>query len=119
VYVEATLRFEEDPNRDPDSDAAKEPKLILDSARSLAAVLREKTRSVRVRIYVEKVDGKKLRALRDTLKVHPGPCPVALELRSVERWTVSVPDTGITVEPSEALLANLERLFGEKIVELR
>lgn len=119
VFVDATLRFEDDPNRDPDGEAQKEPKLILDGVRLLAAALREKTRSVRVKVFVEKVDGKKLRALRDTLKIHPGPCPVSLELRSVERWTVSVPDTGITVEPSESLLANLERLFGEKVVELR
>jgi DNA polymerase-3 subunit alpha len=118
VYVEATLRFEEDANRD-DGDSAKEPKLILDSVRLLSAALREKTRSVRVRVFVEKIDGKKLRALRDTLMVHPGPCPVSLELKSIERWTVSVADTGIKVEPSESLLANLERLFGEKVVELR
>jgi len=119
VYVEATLRFEEDANRDPDSDSAKEPKLLLDSVRLLSVALREKTRSVRVRVFVEKIDGKKLRALRDTLMVHPGPCPVSLELKSIERWTVAVADTGIKVEPSESLLANLERLFGEKVVELR
>jgi DNA polymerase-3 subunit alpha len=119
VYLEATLRFEEDQGRDPDSDGAPEPKLILDSVRPLTAALRERTRSVRLRVTVEKVDGRKLRALRDAIALHPGPCPVSLELRSTERWTVALPDTGLLVEPSEALLAQLERIFGEKIVELR
>jgi DNA polymerase-3 subunit alpha len=119
VFLEATLRFEEDPNRDPESDGAPEPKLILDTVRPLTAALRERTRSVRLRVTVEKVDGRKLRALRDAIALHPGPCPVSLELRSTERWTVALPDTGLQVEPSEALLAQLERIFGEKIVELR
>ena len=99
--------------------AAPEPKLILDAVRPLAQALREKTKAVRVRVQVERFDGKKLRALREALRVHPGPCPVSLELRSAERWVVSVPDVGLKVEPSEALMASLERLFGEKIVELR
>jgi hypothetical protein len=32
---------------------------------------------------------------------------------------VSVAELGLSVEPSDALMASLERIFGEKIVELR
>ncbi len=117
VFLEAKLRFERDENGE--EDKAAEPKLVLTSAKTLALALREKTKSVKVRIPVERVDGKKLRALRDALRGAPGPCPVSLELTSEERWTVSVPDLDLKVEPSESLMAQVERLFGEKIVELR
>jgi DNA polymerase-3 subunit alpha len=120
VFVEATVRFERDRNGGEEENAAQaEPKLVLDAVKPLAQALREKTKSVRVSVTVEKIDRKKLTALREALGQHPGPCPVSLELKSVERWVVSVAQTGLTVEPSDALLANLERLFGEKIVELR
>ncbi len=119
VFVEATIRFERDRNGDEEATVQAEPKLALDSVKPLAQALREKTKSVRVSVTVEKVDRKKLAALRETLGAFPGPCPVSLELKSVERWVVSVAQTGLTVEPSDALMANLERLFGEKVVELR
>jgi DNA polymerase-3 subunit alpha len=120
VFVEATVRFERDDGNGNDEGAAPaEPKLVLDSIKLLGQALREKTKSVRVSVTVEKVDARKLTALREALALFPGPCPVSLELKSTERWVVSVAQTGLTVEPSEALLANLERLFGEKIVELR
>ena len=122
VFIEAKLRFERDENGETASHQegkAAEPKLVLTTAKLLATALREKTKSVRVRIPVERVDTKKLRALRDALRAAPGPCPVSLELASEERWTVSVPDLDLRIEPSEALMAAVERLFGEKIVELR
>jgi DNA polymerase-3 subunit alpha len=119
VFLEATVRFERDANGGEEGAAAAEPKLVLDAVKPLAQALREKTKTVRVSVTVEKVDTRKLAALREALALFPGPCPVSLELKSVERWVVSVAQTGLTVEPSDALLANLERLFGEKIVELR
>jgi len=119
IFLEGTIRFERDANGNEESAATAAPKLILDSVKLLSAALREKTKAVRVSVTVEKVDRKKLAALRDALALFPGPCPVSLELRSVERWVVSVAQTGLAVEPSEALLSNLERLFGEKVVELR
>jgi len=119
IFLEGTVRFERDANGEAEAAATAAPKLILDSVKLLSAALREKTKAVRVSVTVEKVDRKKLAALRDALALFPGPCPVSLELRSVERWVVSVAQTGLAVEPSEALLSNLERLFGEKVVELR
>jgi DNA polymerase-3 subunit alpha len=119
VYLEARLRWERDRDAPDDDPTAPEPKLTLQQVKPLAQALRERTKAVRVKVFVERVDAKKLRALRDTLRAHPGPCPVGLELASVERWSVSVPELGVSVEPSDALLASLERLFGEKIVELR
>jgi len=101
------------------SDVPAEAKLLLDEVTPLAQALRARTKAVKVRVYVERCDKQKLALLRQTLERHPGPCAVTLELASSERWAVSFGSTGLSVEPSEALLSQLERLFGEKVTELR
>ena len=67
----------------------------------------------------ERTDPGQLKALKEPLEGHPGPCPVTLEVFHRARWTVSMGATGHSVEPSEAFLSSLERLFGEKVCELR
>ncbi len=94
-------------------------KLVLDQVAPLAETFVKRTRAVRVKLFVERVDQRKLEALRDALARHPGTCPVTLELASTERWTVSLRGTGMSVEPSDALMSSLERLFGEKVCDLR
>ncbi len=101
------------------SDVPSEAKLLLDEVTPLAQALRARTKAVKIRLFVERCDQQKLKAMRDALEKHPGPCPVILELASSERWAVSFGTTGLSVEPSEALLSQLERLFGEKVTELR
>ena len=101
-------------------DAQPQAKLVLEEVAALAAAVRAKTRAVRVRLLVERIDRQKLVLLREALSHHPGPCPVTLELASpTEKWAVQLAQTGLSVEPSEALLSSLERLFGEKVLELR
>ncbi|HEY8432447.1 MAG TPA: OB-fold nucleic acid binding domain-containing protein, partial [Sandaracinaceae bacterium] len=117
VLLTADVKFERD--RQASDEAAADAKLILLEVAPLAESLRARTKAVRVRLPVERTDGAKLNALKKTLEANPGPCPVSLELVSAERWTVSVAETGLSVEPSEAFLSALERLFGEKICELR
>ena len=117
VLLTAEVKFERD--RQGTADTAAEPKLLLFEAAPLAASLRARTKAVRLTFVVERTDRGKLAALRKTLEANPGPCPVTIEICSAERWTVSVSDTGLSVEPSEAFLSSLERLFGEKVCELR
>jgi DNA polymerase-3 subunit alpha len=119
VYLEAKLRWERDRDADEESAGPPEPKLTLQAIKLLSTALRERTKAVRVKVSVERLDTRKLKALRDTLHAHPGPCPVGLELSSVERWSVAVAELGVSVDPSDALMISLERLFGEKVVELR
>jgi DNA polymerase-3 subunit alpha len=104
---------------DAPTDVPSEPKLLLDEVTPLAQALRARTKAVKIRLFVERCDQRKLEQLRETLEKHPGPCAVTLELASSERWAVSFGTTGLSVEPSEALLSKLERLFGEKVTELR
>ncbi|MFW6050927.1 MAG: DNA polymerase III subunit alpha [Myxococcota bacterium] len=100
-------------------DERTEAKLILQEVTPLAESFTQRARQVRVRVQVDRIDREKLRTLRATLERFPGSCPVALELSSEQRWAVSLAETGVRVTPSDALLASLERLFGEKVCELR
>jgi DNA polymerase III subunit alpha len=105
-----------------DDDADQPPaevKLLLDDATPLVQAFRSKARTVRVRVHVDRVDKQKLVELRRALESHPGSCPVVVQLVSSEEWRVSFGGGKLTVEPSEAMLSSLERLFGEKICELR
>jgi DNA polymerase-3 subunit alpha len=117
ILLTADVKFERDRTASEDSPA--DAKLLLLEVAPLAQSLRAKTKAVRVRLAVERTDAGKLAALKKTLEANPGPCPVSLELFSVERWSVSVAETGLSVEPSEMFLSTLERLFGEKVCELR
>jgi hypothetical protein len=94
-------------------------KLLLDSVTPLVQAFRAKTRAVRVRVHVDRVDKKKLVELRRALEAHPGTCPVVVQLDSSADWRVMFPSGKLTVEPSEAMMSSLERLFGEKVCELR
>ncbi len=116
VLVSGVVQFEQDRGSE---EAAVEAKIVLESVEPLAETLKKKTTSVRVRVFVDRVDRVRLEALRNTLMQHPGGCPVSLELASRTNWVVALPATGISVDPCDALLASLERLFGEKVCELR
>ena len=80
---------------------------------------RARTRSVLVKMRLARLDREKLVALRRTLEDFPGSIPVKLELASDDSWRVTVGTKNILVDPSEAMLTQLERLFGEKVCELR
>ncbi len=105
-------------SREGDDGGEQEPKLVLDKVELLAGALSKKTQLVRVRLPLEKTTKDELRSLRATLERHPGSCPVALELDAPGRLLVSLQDVGLHVDPSDALLASLERLFGRKVCEL-
>jgi len=61
-----------------------------------------------------------LRSLRDLLHRSPGACPVniVIELADGAEALLSL-GTSLKVAPNDAMLAGLERLFGENVAELR
>jgi DNA polymerase-3 subunit alpha len=118
VLVQGTIREERDQNADPESDQPAEVKLVLESVTKLGESLRARTKSVRVRMHVNSVDRAKLVELRRALEDFPGNCPVTLQLNG-DAWHVTMGAKKISVDPSEQMLARLERLFGEKVCELR
>jgi DNA polymerase-3 subunit alpha len=123
LLITGVVRAERDAQAAPlDDDMEQQPpdmKLLLDSVTPLVQAFRAKTRTVRVRVHVDRVDKKKLVELRRALEAHPGTCPVVVLLESSADWRVTFGSGKLSVEPSEAMLSSLERLFGEKVCELR
>ena len=117
ILLTGDVKFERD--RQGGDSAPSESKLILVEAAPLAQALRKKTRGVRIRLAVDRVDEARLEALKQLIDSHPGPCPVALEIAYAGHWRVAAGRLRVSVEPNEAFLASLERLFGEKVCELR
>ena len=114
VIVAGRIKLEQ---RGEDDDV--QTKLILDNVVNLAEALSKKTRVVNLRVGVEALDKDKLQSLRQTLESFPGAIPVSLELHNPGKWAVALQEIGVGVEPSDALLASLERLFGGNVCELR
>jgi len=102
-----------------DDDAEETVEVSLNSAKLLADALATKTTLVCVKLDAAATDRAQLASLRDELAANPGKVPVSLELVNAGQWTVKLKSTGMSVEPSDKLLAGLERLFGRKVCELR
>jgi DNA polymerase-3 subunit alpha len=117
LLITGNVRAERDGN-DESAEQPGEVKLLLDDAKLLVEALRARTKAVRVKVHVDRCDKRKLVELRRALEAHPGRCPVVVQLVSTE-WRVSLGSGKLMVEPSEAMLGSLERLFGEKVAELR
>jgi DNA polymerase-3 subunit alpha len=118
LLITGNVRADREGGGEDGGEAQPEVKLLLDDAALLVQAFRAKTKAVRVRVHVDRCDKRKLVELRRALEAHPGRCPVRVELFSTE-WRVSLGSGKLMVEPSEAMLGSLERLFGEKVCELR
>ncbi len=118
VLVSGKLSFpmveEEDENPGP-----REPTLLLDEVVLLADAIRAETRGVLVRLNSAKHGRDQMERLGAALRESPGSCPVELtiELEGGAEAVMRLP--GFRVEPNDAMLARLEKLFGGKVVELR
>jgi DNA polymerase-3 subunit alpha len=115
ILLSGRVKHEQDRN---DESAAPEAKILLEEATLLSDALHERTKAITVKLAVESIDRSKLDSLRSMLEQHPGPCPVSLELTSASDWRVDLAETGLFVDPTDALLTSLERLFGSKVCEL-
>jgi DNA polymerase-3 subunit alpha len=115
ILLTGRVKHEQDRN---DDSAQTEAKILLEEATLLSEALQERTTAITVRLTVEAIDRTKLDSLRSMLEQYPGPCPVSLELNSPGDWRVNLAETGLFVDPTDALLTSLERLFGTKVCEL-
>jgi DNA polymerase III subunit alpha len=120
VLLSGKLSFPQQSEDEGEGDAGpRDPTLFLNEVRSLSEAIRAETRGVTLRLREGRVKPEVFAQLRRVLEGSPGPCPVnlVLELESEARAHLNLP--GLRVEPSDAMLAGLERLFGEKVAELR
>jgi DNA polymerase-3 subunit alpha len=121
VLVEAKVSFPLNAEEDPEeSDASRRPTLFLESVQSLADAIQAETRGISIRLAADRVKPDHLRSLRDLLQRSPGSCPVSvvIELAEGAEALLSL-GSSFKVAPTDAMLAGLERLFGENVAELR
>ncbi|MBI2897052.1 MAG: DNA polymerase III subunit alpha [Deltaproteobacteria bacterium] len=97
-----------------------EAKVLLESVQPLAEAARARARTVHIHLEAHRVSDRELQSLRALLAQHPGRCPVSIHIRvPAASDTVLTLSDELAVEPAEALLASLERLFGATVAELR
>jgi DNA polymerase-3 subunit alpha len=97
----------------------KAPTLLLDEVVLLGDAIRSETRSVSLHLRASRTHARDLPKLASLLTSSPGSCPVmvVIELDDGAQAILALRDT--RVEPSDALLGSLEKLFGEKVADLR
>jgi DNA polymerase III subunit alpha len=120
VLVEGKVSFPLSLDEDEEGDAAKKPTILLDTVQPLADAIQAETRGISIRLAADRTRADHLKGLRDVLSRSPGICPVSLviELADGAEAVLSLGNT-FKVTPSDAMLAGLERLFGENVAELR
>lgn len=123
VLVKGKLQIErrrDEGDEDETTEERPECKIVLNEVTSLAEALKARAKALRLELSPPMVNDTRLQALRTALAEHPGKCPVQAVLRIPEEGEVTIvlPDT-LRVDPSETLLARLERIFGERVAELR
>jgi DNA polymerase-3 subunit alpha len=121
VLVTGKLSFPmvEEGSEEPDS-GPREPTVLLDEAVPLSDAIRAETRSVAIRLKESVTRPEQLEELGKVLRASPGGCPVQLIIQTEDgAEAVLALGRNLAVEPSDAMLASLERLFGTKVAELR
>jgi DNA polymerase-3 subunit alpha len=109
-----------DEGAEDENAAPKEPTLLLDEAVPLADAIRAETKGVAIRLLTKRIELTHLRKLGEILRLSPGACPVQLVLQLDDgAEAVLALSRELRVEPSDAMLARLEKLFGEKVAEYR
>ncbi len=116
VLVSGKLQF---PMAEEGTEADRVPMLLLDEASPLADAIRAETRGVSIRLRADGLDRAQLERLMAVLRASPGACPVQVVIRTDDGDAVLSVPRDLKVEPSDAMLASLERLFGANVAELR
>jgi DNA polymerase III subunit alpha len=120
VLVSGKVSFpQQDDNEEADT-GPREPTLLLDEAVPLADAIRAETKHVAIRLSEQRAGREHIDRLRDVLRQSPGACTVQLvvQLRDGSEAVLTL-GREYRVEPSDGMLARLEKLFGEKVAELR
>lgn len=96
------------------------PQILLDEAILLGDYLRADMRSVGIRLPHDRARRDQLAKLAEHLQRCRGGCPVTLTLVLPGGAEVQLAlGAEFRVEPSDVMLAGLEKLFGERVAELR
>lgn len=125
--VKVEFKRDDEGNIDDDvSEQELERKLMVERVTPLGDALRamSKSRTVRLNLHPgvvpdNDVGRRRLTALREILRETPGEFAVHAVVKLPAGAEVMVRMGGVRVDPNESLFAKIERVFGEKIAELR
>jgi DNA polymerase-3 subunit alpha len=102
-----------------ESDEEALPTLLVDEVVPLSDAVLGSTRGLRIRLDAGVHGSERFPALRQLFERHTGPCPVDLVLALPNGAQAQLVLDGVKVQPSDAVLSGLERLFGGYVAELR
>jgi DNA polymerase-3 subunit alpha len=107
-------------SEDGDEDSEREPTILLNEAQLLCDAVRADTRSMTIRVPVDRVRPVHLEGLARVMLAAKGSCPVALHL-SFPNGAEAIMALGEAwrVDVGDPLLSGIERVFGEQVAELR
>jgi DNA polymerase-3 subunit alpha len=120
VLVSGKVSFPQGDEGEDENAGPRDPTLMLDEVVILADAIRSETKNVRIKLVAKRVTRDHIGRLKGVLQSSPGGCPVQL-LIQLDDGAVAVLALGrdLQVSPSDGMLASLEKLFGEKVAELR
>lgn len=95
----------------------REPTMFVDTVEPLSEAVLSATHRMMVKLEVEDVNTKQLESMRAALESSPGGCGVEMRL-VLEMGEEASLALGQRVTPTDALLSDLERIFGDTVVEL-
>jgi DNA polymerase-3 subunit alpha len=120
VLVSGKLQFPMVEEGEESSETGpRTPMLLLDEAVLLSEAVRAETKRVSIRLRASETGEREIARLGDLLRACPGGCPVELVLETEEGAAATLHLGALRVEPSDAMLSGLERLFGGCVAELR
>ncbi|RLB61084.1 MAG: hypothetical protein DRI90_12215, partial [Deltaproteobacteria bacterium] len=109
-----------DDDCDGGDTATREPTILLDEAILLSEAIRAEARRIAIRLSSARTNRGQLEKLDQVLRSSRGACPVQLIIQTEDgAEAVLALRADLRVDPNEALLASLERLFGANVTELR
>lgn len=100
-----------------DSTEEREPTLLVDAVEPLSHAVLSATHRVTVRLDAESVEKDQLVALRRALEASPGACSVDLQL-VLEKGEEAHLSTELQITPTDGVLGELERIFGDTVADL-
>jgi DNA polymerase-3 subunit alpha len=107
-------------SEEADDDSEREPTVLLNEAQPLCDAVRADTRSMTLRVPIDRARPAHLAGLARVMAAAKGTCPVALHLSFPNGAEAILPlGEAWRVEVGDTLLSGIERVFGEQLAELR
>ncbi len=116
VLLVGKLSFPQPAEGDGEPEAPRTPTLFLNDARLLSEALLAEVRRLTVRLTADRTSEQQISLLASLVTQHPGACALDVTLTTDVGEVLLSVSRG--VEPGDAFLAGLERIFGERVVEI-